>query len=388
MRRRRVLTAIAVFVLIAAAVYAAVPYVRSLLLVVRGANLGGRLEAFANGEARPVSVHATSTIPTRHGPVATRLYEPEGGFSRTVLMIPGIHAAGIDEPRLTALATDFAGSGVAVMTLALPDLREYRITPESTDVIEDAIAHAARQPALAPDGRIGVVGVSFSGGLSLVAAGRASVRDRLAYVVSFGGHGDLRRVMHYLCTGEEPPVEGLSARAPHDYGVAVVLYGIAHAVVPSEQIEPLRDGVRTFLLASQQTLVDRAMADTTFRRARDIASQLPEPSATYLTYVNDRNTKALGAVLVPHLAALASDNPALSPERAATAPAAPVFLLHGSEDTVIPAAESVLLSRHLAGKTPVRLLLSDLITHAEANKAATAAETWKLVSFWASVLKH
>ena len=53
----------------------------------------------------------------------------------------------------------------------------------------------------APDGRVGVVGVSFAGGLALVAAGRASIARGCRDVVSLGGHADLPRVMTYLCTG-------------------------------------------------------------------------------------------------------------------------------------------------------------------------------------------
>lgn len=388
MRLRRVLTCLIALATVGGGGYLATPYVRSLSLVLRAGDLGGPAEAFANRQARTVSVQRTSAIPTRFGDVVARAYEPQGGFSRTVLMIPGIHAAGIDEPRLTALARDLAGSGVAVVTIALPDLREYRITPRSTDVIEDAIAWLSRQPRFASDGRVGILGVSFAGGLSVVAAGRPAVRDRVAFIVSFGGHGDLSRVMRYLCTGQEPAIEGFEARRPHDYGVAVVLYGMADTVVPADQIQPLRDGVRTFLQASQETLVDATRAAQTFRSARDMALRLPEPAATYLTYVNDRNVTALGPVLLPHLAALASDDPALSPERAPSPPAAPVFLLHGAGDTVIPAAESVLLGRYLDGRAPVRLLLSQLITHAEIDKGATTSETLKLVSFWAGVLRH
>ena len=48
------------------------------------------------------------------------------------------------------------------------------------------------------------MGISFAGGLSMVAAGRPAIRDRLAFVFSFGGHGDLPRVLRYLCTGLEP----------------------------------------------------------------------------------------------------------------------------------------------------------------------------------------
>jgi fermentation-respiration switch protein FrsA (DUF1100 family) len=363
------------------------PYARAASLIVRAANLGGPIEAFAHQQSRTVTVQPTSVIPTRYGDVPSRLYLPEGRITRTVLAVPGIHAAGIDETRLVALAKDLAGTGLAVMTMALPDLMAYRITPQSTDVIEDAIAWLSRRPELAPDGRIGIVGVSFAGGLSTVAAGRPSVRDRTAFVLSFGGHADLPRVMRYLCTGEAPHVDGLETHPPHDYGVAVLLYFFAdRGVVPAEQVQPLRDGVGTFLLASQLTLVDMKQANETFAKARDMVKALPEPSATYLKYVNDRNVKALGPVLLPHVIAVGGD-PSLSPERA-SAPAAPVYLLHGADDTVIPAAESVILTRHLEGKAHVRLLLSRLITHAEVDRSAAASETLKLVLFWADVLRQ
>ena len=41
--------------------------------------------------------------------------------------------------------------------------------------------------------------------------------------------------------------------------------------------------------------------------------------------------------------------PSLSPERA-TPPTAPIFLLHGVDDNVIPSVETVLLAEHLKGK--------------------------------------
>ena len=108
-----------------------------------------------------------------------------------------------------------------------------------------------------------------------------------------------------------------------------------------------------------------------------------------MTYVNTRNVKALGPLLVPHLSTLGADSPAGSPERAPTLPAAPVYLLHGDGDTVIPTAESAVLGLFLRQKNvDVRVLLSALITHAEVNRGAAATETLKLVDFWASVLRQ
>jgi dienelactone hydrolase len=297
---------------------------------------------------------------------------------------------GINEPRLTGLARDLAGSGVLVMTLALPDLQHYQLTTHSTDVIEDAVSWMTGRPELAPDGHIGLIGISFAGGLSVVAAGRPSIRDKLAYVVSFGGHADLPRVLRYLATGEETQMAGVKTVPPHDYGVAVILYQFAdQGMVPAEQVARLRKGIETFLYASQLTLVDMKQANATFAQAREYAKALPEPARTFMTYVNDRNVKKLGPALLPYLNASGVDSPTLSAARASSVPSAPVFLLHGSEDSVIPTAESVLLADFLRTRgVDVHLLVSELITHAEVDRGAATADTWRLISFWASVLKR
>ncbi|MBI2828172.1 MAG: hypothetical protein HYX77_02720 [Acidobacteria bacterium] len=387
MRSRGLIALAVAVILLVALILVAMPYARAASLFVRAANLGGRVEAFADASARRVSVLPRHMVPTRQGEVAAQFYRPEGTVRRAALLVPGVHSMGIAEPRLTALAKDLAGSGVAVMTMALPDLVGYQITARSADVIEDAVAWIAARPGLAPDDRVGMVGISFAGGLAIVAAGRPAIRDKVAYVVSFGGHGDLGRVLRYLATGEAVQAPGVVTHPPHDYGIAVITYAAADRLVPPEQVVPLREGIGTFLLASQLTLVDMDQANATFQRARDLVKMLPEPSATYLTYVNDRNVKALGPVLVPHLGLEA--DPAASPERAPAPPAAPVFLLHGDDDSVIPAAESVVLGEYLRKKgVDVHVLLSQIITHAELDRSVAASESWKLISFWADVLRR
>ena len=385
-------TAIVVLVLVALAVVlsqVAAPYAHAAGLLVRVANAGGRLGAIADSRAYVVTKEPRGSVPTRAGAVATQVYRPAGGTGRAILLIPGIHSMGIEEPRLKGLAEDLAATGHPVVTSALPDLQAYTITPRAADVIEDLVAELTTRPDLAPDGRIGMAGISFAGGLSLAAAGRPRIRDHVAFVLSFGGHGDLPRVMHYLATGEETVVPGVATHPPHDYGVAVILYALAgRGVVPADQVEVLRDGVRTFLLASQLTLVSREQAEATFTKARQMAESMPEPARTYMGYVNDRAVTKLGPVLVPFLNQLGVDDPALSPQRA-TPPVAPVFLLHGDEDTVIPPAESVLLGETLRTKgADVHVLLSHLITHAELDRTGDFAEAWRLVAFWADLLSR
>src|SRR5262249_55418473 len=151
------------------------------------------------------------------------------------------------------------------------------------DMIEDAALWAASRPELAPDGRVGLMGISFAGGLSVVAAGRPSLADKVAFTFSLGGHGDLARVLAFLCTGVQPDGQ---PRKPHDYGVAIILLNVAAQVVPPEQVEPLRAGILTFLRASHLAMHDAQRANETFAEARRLQAQMPEPAATFMRYVN------------------------------------------------------------------------------------------------------
>jgi hypothetical protein len=137
-------------------------------------------------------------------------------------------------------------------------------------------------------------------------------------------------------------------------------------------------------------MVDKPRALEEFARMRSYAETLPEPAATLMRFVNDRAVKELGARLLPIVDAMANHPamPALSPERAPAAPAAPVFLLHGADDNVIPSVETVLLGEYLQSRARVLGLLSGLITHAEVNRAPTLTEAWRLASFWKQVFDH
>ena len=88
-------------------------YARGLSLVVRAAHIEGWLGHVAGMQVHPWHANAPEQLPTRHGPIASRLYVPEGTIRRATVLTPGIHAMGIDEPRLKGLAGELAASGLA-----------------------------------------------------------------------------------------------------------------------------------------------------------------------------------------------------------------------------------------------------------------------------------
>lgn len=387
MRRNRFLWLAVLLVLLVAGLVLVIPavdFVRGAALVARAAGLRGpwpdRLLAWTDHHFDTRDLQ----VPSRYGALRSRLYQPTTGSRRTVILTAGVHAEGIDEPRLVKLARDFAATGITVLTPELPDLLEYRITPRLPDMLEDVVAWTAADPALAPDRRVGLVGISFSGGLSVVAAGRKRIAQDVAFVVSFGGHGDLGRTLQYLCTGMQP--DG-GYRQPHDYGVVIILLNGTDRLVPASDVEPLRRAIRVFLQASHVDMVDHTRAQGIFRQAIDLEPTLKEPARTLLHYVNTRDVAHLGPVLLPHVESVTTD-PNLSAERS-PAPAAPVFLLHGSDDNVIPSVESALLARALEAQgASVHLLRSSLITHAELDRAPDRASVLALLRFWSSALSR
>jgi fermentation-respiration switch protein FrsA (DUF1100 family) len=171
---------------------------------------------------------------------------------------------------------------------------------------------------------------------------------------------------------------------PHDYGVAVVLLNVVEHVVPPDQVRDLRDGVRRFLWASYLDRLDKPAAEREFAALRALARRLPEPAAGLLEYVNNRDVARLGPRLRPYIDRYARA-PALSPARSPS-PTAPIFLLHGRSDNVIPAVESRSLAARLRGRAAVRLLITDLVSHAEADQPASALDVVRLAGFWGDLL--
>ncbi len=398
--RRRAATALVLLATLGGAAVTARPYVHGLSFVVRAADMQGRIRQMAELDTQPHREREIA-IPTARGSVPARVYEPRETHRRTTLLVSGLHPSGIDEPRLVRLARQLSASGLTVVTPDIPELSRFEITAAITDTIEQAAFWLAAESGLAPDGHIGMMGISFSGGLSIVAAGRPSLANHVSYVFSFGGHDDLPRVLRYLCTGTEPypqqPVRLTAAgtgdteparpfvRPPHDYGVAVILLGAADRLVPASQAAALRDAVRRYLFASAlDTNVDKDGAAREFASLRVLQNKLPEPSASLLRYVNDRDVVHLGSRLLPYISALAGD-PALSVSKSPK-PAAPVYLLHGTEDNVIPSIESEYLAADLRSRAPVRLLQSGLITHAEADRPPHTSDVMQLAAFWGDLL--
>ena len=137
MRRPRRTTAAAVIAApLLIAIVLARPYVRGAALVIRATDVHGWTRSAANLTTQTVDQQDIA-IPTRFGAIAGREYRPARSATQAVILVTGVHALGIDEPRLIRLARELSASGVIVITPELPWLKRYQLTSDATDAIED-----------------------------------------------------------------------------------------------------------------------------------------------------------------------------------------------------------------------------------------------------------
>ena len=114
------------------------PFVRGLSLVVRGGGVQGLARDLANIGTVP-AIDRTSVVPLKQGSLRGRVYLPLRSARQTVLLIPGLQVAGIDDSRIVLLARELARSGITVLTPA------SSLTPKPTS--PHTSATYARSPA-------------------------------------------------------------------------------------------------------------------------------------------------------------------------------------------------------------------------------------------------
>jgi dienelactone hydrolase len=369
-RKRKKLVRGAVVTIGALAVAAALLWA----LVGEGALFVLRFQAGAAGDPITFAAEGASARLRDGRSVPVRVYVPPGGQERVVLVIHGVHRGGYDEPRLVYFAQRLVEAGFAVVTPEIEDLKRYEITARTVDDIEELVAWTAALPlnrSSRRDERIGLVGISFGGGLSVSAAGSVEAGRALAFVFAFGGHGDLKRTMGFLAKGEAYPG---GWRKPHVYGQAVEVRMFAKELVPEADV----DGLRAALLAY---LEDRR------GDAESLAEGLGLEAQKLVRLSLEGNADELGPILAPLVERFEPDA-SLSPERQ-PAPPCPVYLLHGADDNVIPASETTALAANLSGRADAYALVTDLIQHVELKKGEAEpplSSYWRLARFWTELL--
>jgi pimeloyl-ACP methyl ester carboxylesterase len=329
----------------------------------------------ARGLTVPVTTEDLSlSIATPSGPqqVRARVYTPRNRPNAPAMVIfHGVHHLGIDEPRLMGFASAMASCGIRVLTPELPGIKDYHVSQDSVATIGESVRWYAAQTG-AP---VGVMGLSFSGGLALVAAADPQYHSAFKFIVAVGSQDSMERVADYYLTGRDARPDGSVESLPaHEYGPLVLEYEHVEEFVPMQDLEPVRAVLRAHLYEDRpgEAAATKLLTDAQRREAHDLMdTKLPA------------TREQIAASIERHR----DDSPALSPHGRLRTLGTPVYLLHGEADNIIPSAETLWMASELSPADLKVALVSPVLSHLDLDGAKPGTrDQWRLVHFFARMI--
>jgi dienelactone hydrolase len=338
------------------------------------------LMAFSDAKAKPAVVEELLTIDVPASPagpartVKARMFSPPGGTPKdvpAVVLVHGVQYLGIEEPRLQRFAKSVVSAGLVVLTPQVDELADYAVSARSIETVGASIR--ALRARTGGASKVGLMGTSFGGGVSLLTAADPRFADEVAFVVAIGAHDDLGRVSGFFANDEIEEVTGGTKKLrAHGYGATVLVYTHAEDFFPPEDVPAARDSLRSWLHEKRDA-------------ARESAKALSPASKAKMDILFSPDISPLRAEIIAMIAKRTTDMKTVSPHDRLGALRAHVYLLHGAGDTVIPATETMWLAKDVPPSSLRMVLVSPAIEHVEL-KEPSIADQWALVHFMSDVI--
>jgi pimeloyl-ACP methyl ester carboxylesterase len=281
-------------------------------------------------------------------------------------LLHGVHHLGIDDPRLINLSRAMAMSGVQIIAPQLNDLTEYHVTAETVDDIGNAAAYFSQRSGR----RVGVIGLSFAGGLALIAATRPEYANKMGFVLAVGSHDSMSRVAKFFASNLLLRPDGSQEQfQAHEYGVLILAYSHLEDFFAAADVQPAHECLRRHLWEQP------AGPDSGLTKQGQAEMDL---------LVNHR--ERLEHAMVQEIDRHRSEMDAVSPSGKMAALHVPVYLLHGAGDSVIPASETLWLAQDIPHDDVRAVLISQALVHVDMDKKLAFSDQWALIHFMAKVL--
>jgi hypothetical protein len=164
---------------------------RSLLVVFLSAKIlgyGGWLDAWKGPVDRQTVVHQEIPVDIYHGPNSTS----------PILIVHGVNPTGKNSLDLIRVSEGLSQSGYEVFVPDLVNLKKQHLRTEDVTSVRSVFQFIGRNAAIAC--------FSYGCGPALIAASHPAIRDKVRFVVAFGGYYDIREALEFTVTGPETPI--------------------------------------------------------------------------------------------------------------------------------------------------------------------------------------
>lgn len=283
-----------------------------------------------------------------------------------ILLNHGVIDTGKDDPRLKRFATVLCQAGFVVIVPDLKGMRSFRIAPSDVEEIRTAFSHFISRPEVRSDS-CGLFGFSYGAGPTIIAACRDEVREKVRFVVSFGGYYDLRNVLSFIATGHFEFRGDRYFRKPQEYGKWVFLANNLDWVESPEDRAVLRI-ILKLKLQDEHAPIDPFLSQLG-GEGRNVLNLLShaDPSQT------DSFLRKLPPAIRSYMADL-SVAPVLKNLRAQ------LILAHGVDDDLVPFTETLRLAE--AAPDPDKVYVKILKTFSHMDPEEKPLTLRNLFSFY------
>ncbi len=315
--------------------------------------------------------------------IPIRIFQPEE-YHKIVIMIPGIHYDGYNEPRLKYFANVLSQYKILVITPDIYDIRNYNLVPKAVDDLVQVMQWVLKESNLKKEyTQVGFMGFSFAGGLSLIAAADDSLQGKVDFVVSFGGHADFDSTVYALITGKFSSKD-TEYKKPDPYALAVLLW---------QYVEYYTSSPEEYNLMKKCLMLCFQYREDEYKQIRE---QLTPTIQKLCDLYFATNSQELGiflkdlGIIKQGKQQFASDkiksidkriSPIFSPP-----PKSCIFIIHGIHDDVITSEESLKLAQWCSPDFD-NFLLTPLISHVSLTTKISYRDIYSLAFFFSQFLR-
>ena len=327
--------------------------VLSLLLLIE--QLGGEGSRRLRQRWRRRPAVRSLTVASRGRRLAADLHAVEGAGPRPgIVLTHGVIESGKDDPRLVDLAARLAGCGFVVLVPELAGLKSLRLEMEESDDVAAAFRLLLSLDEVDED-RAGLFGFSFGVGPTLKAAADPSIREKVKFVVSFGGYFDAVNVLRYVTTGRDEFRGHRHLQPPAAYARRVLIENLLRRV-PGDRDRAILSG-----------LLDDGPSGPEREVPPPSPDQLTEGGRAVYELVCNRDPAQVPSLAEAVDPAVQDYLESLSLRGVAPQVKARVLMGHGDTDPLVPSTESLRLADALPDPERVHAVILNVVTHVDAR---------------------
>lgn len=314
-----------------------------------------------------------TTIQAGNHLIPVRIYTPlHDAHPPVIVLVHGFAPEGYQNGYLDYLAARMALVGFQAV---VPNITSEQYLESRTAGVRD-IGETVKWSSQGEHARVSLFGVSFGGGLAVAAAEDPAYSPYMRMVFDLSGYDSLQRLAHYYIHDKEVGPDGVPY-PPNPPLSGTLLVAVQHLdeLVPASDVAPLRTAM--FRLFDSRAHPDWAAAE---------AGLSPAQRQTLERLLNV-SSPAVHADYVRLIDAHSREDAEISPDGKFGQLSCPLYVLHGSADSAIPAGEPEWAQKEIPRGVEAHFMITPEMGHAVPAATATSWEKLGIVFFVADALQ-